>query len=324
MLHLRVAPTILGGAACFAVLLLTGCQLVFGIDGYESDAPATGGGGAGGTASEGGGGSGGAPVEGGGGSGGAPCVCEGIWRPATLEARGPGDSALPTLCGDGSAPTVVFVGPPTVSCTACGCAADGCEPPGLLCYPEDSCGGTGVLTDPGPGGCSDLPGSGCRSYRLAGDVPPATCTPNGGEAMVSAPSFEEFLAFCADPGCAPGCATDTTECVVADGVAASDCPAGFDQRYVFDDGGEAACEPCECTASCNGPAYEAGIVFTCESESIDGTSCTSPGYTTTFAHAKKTAGCSVTDHDQAYPGAFVVDGHHTVCCRNPIDGLTPR
>ncbi len=308
--------------AALALLSLSGCQLVFGIADYEADGSSTGGGGAsaGGSGGEGASQAAGGSPEGGNAPG---CICENepVWRGAKMVASGTSADTPPTVCGDASTPLTLFDGPPEVTCGACSCAASGCELPGLLCFDQAGCPGTGTLIDVGPGDCTAMPSGGCDSYKLAGEVGAATCTVSGGEPSPADLVFDRFASFCYASGCGGGCVDAASTCVVAEDLPASVCPSGFPHRYVLSDGGEPSCDDCTCAGACSGPPYQSGLGLPgCDLVDISETGCTGPGIATYFAHATETSSCT-TNHPEAYSGSAQIAGQHTVCCRAAIDGL---
>jgi hypothetical protein len=316
----RTSLAIARGAAVAALMASTGCQLVFGIDAYETgeDPSGTGGGGA----PAGGAGAGGEP-EGGQGAGVDPgCACDlaEIWEPVVLSDSGPGDSPVPTQCGNGSTPIVVFEGVPSVECTGCTCDAAGCDLPALECFDAASCGGAPVPVTPAAGECSTTPGNGCSSYSLAGEIGEGSCTASVSQPLEPMPAFDQYLAFCKVGGCAAGCAPEQAACVAADGVVA-ECPAPFAVRYILETGGIPRCEACSCTPSCEGVAYQAGLV-SCEEVTIDSTACENPGYRTFFIHAIGAPSCAASPA-AIHPGTLELDEPRTVCCKAPLEGVPP-
>lgn len=308
-----------------AALVAPGCQLVFGIDEYETAQADDGGqGGGGGVAPSTGGmpGQGGAGHGGEGAGGGSPpgcdCDVDPIWTPYTLAVHASGDSAAPTTCGNGTEPLVLYRGAPSVECSGCTCTPGGCDLPALECFDQDSCQGAAQVTTPGDG-CSQMPSGGCASYKLADAISPATCTTEGNE-PVGTHSFQELFAFCNEAGCGQGCAAEDHECVAAPGLTASACPAGFDFRHELDDGGQAECDACTCASECDGDPFRAGAF--CDVYGISAEGCTTPAFRSYFAKRNVSVQCT-TDRPDPHPGTFAVSGKHTVCCREPIELLAP-
>lgn len=295
-------------------LCVSGCELVFGLGDYET-LP----GGAGGQATGGGGAAPGGAAAGGAGGVQDGCSCDlpPIWTPANLALRQPGDAPPPGECDDGSLPTSLFVGAPTVECSSCTCAPSGCALPDLLCYHQGSCQGDPDTTNPGP--CSSLPGGSCASFELVAELGEASCTTEGGEPVQADPPFDELLAFCPDGRCGEGCVSDAAQCVVADGLPAAQCPEGFDYRYALAKGGQPACPACSCTATCEGPAYSAGL-FDCGEVDIATLGCVSPGYLMVQAQAVATPACTATPA-MTFPGSYEIGEQQTVCCRAAVAGL---
>jgi len=303
-------------AALLLASCTAACQLVFGIDDFQADGAGEGAAGSSGVGGD----------PGNGGSGGDPsCVCEAdvIWRAVNLASRGPGDMRLPTQCGNGSSPTNLFIGPPAVTCTACTCDAKGCEEPPLHCFQQPSCDGAHTVLTPGSV-CE--PNSGCRSVLAAGTTSAAACDPRGGEVLDDAPSFAEYLSFCGELSCADGCLSDEAECVVAEGIPAVDCPAGFEQRYVVASGGSPSCEPCTCSSpSCAGSTFVTSPLLNCGLPSFigDNECFTDPNASIYSSRSDKTPAACAANHDAQYAGTFEVSGEQTVCCRAALDDVPP-
>lgn len=296
-----------------AALCVSGCQLVFGLGDYETEA------GDGGTGGE---GASNLPGDGGGGmmtvTTGPMCECglDPIWTPVSLVDQGEA-AAAPGACPDQSAPINVFYGDAPGMCASCACAASGCASPGLECFTEAGCQGTATALDPGSG-CG-MVGTGFDSCRLA-DTMVGSCTFSGGEPVSSGPPFEQFLSFCGAATCELAC---QTECITAPGVPAGGCPAEFGHHYQLPIGGTVGCEACSCTPSC-GDAYEGGTLG-CDAHTINGTGCTDvnpslvlPMY---YARFSGSPSCSV-NHDATYAGTVTVGEMQTVCCKEALPGVT--
>jgi hypothetical protein len=238
----------------------------------------------------------------------------------TFAGTGPGSGDVPTQCGDGSDAIVLFEGIPEVECSECTCDATGCELPALACFPQASCGGTPELINPDPGECATAPFGGCLSLSLAGDIGGSECTTSGGEPLEPEPLFDVYVAFCEGGQCGAGCASSEADCVVADGVV-TECPAGFGTRYVLETGGEPQCAACDCASSCDGVGYESGLT-SCTAIAIDSMSCDNPGYVSIFVHAVGGPSCTATPTG-AVEGTFDLDDPRTVCCRDPLQNVSP-
>ncbi|MFO0555472.1 MAG: hypothetical protein U0271_44250 [Polyangiaceae bacterium] len=305
----------------------TACQVVFGLDEYETGAPGAAGAAAGGSGATSSGGAGGSTTSAGGEAGaGGTCDCgfPAVWKPLVVATDGPGDAlTMPTKCGDGTPALNLFSGEPTGACEACACAASGCEVPGLECFTQTNCEGTLVAAQPSTS-CGFL-GDDVRSCRLAGDPTPAACDASGGALSDPAPVFDHFFTFCPETSC---CEVLTAGgCVVAEGIVADACPAGFDNRYQLHTELDATCPACGCTPRCENPAYQVGwsIVFaSCGGDTVDDAATCTDVTLANGAVLQKQAACDP-DPPDAHAADVALLGEHTVCCSyDLLAGVPPN
>ncbi|MCC6559035.1 MAG: hypothetical protein IT372_39430 [Polyangiaceae bacterium] len=226
----RTGLGLLGALA--AAALSIGCQLIYGLDDFESGKDRAGAGGAG---------EGGAGAAAGAG-GGSSCACsppipQGWSGPFRVSTHPPDQSGAP--CGDGSAANELLEAPPQASCTACACEiATACTAPTVTCYSTSSCSGTGEVFS------SDFDGTSCVYLAAAAVVPygscvvnappgPGSCTPSGGEPVLGAWGNGVSMCNAALPGgaCGGGAACiapgsgDAQLCIAIDTTIA--CPPGW-------------------------------------------------------------------------------------------------
>ena len=323
MYHERVSPgpgrqrrplvghvSSIAGAVC-----LSGCQLVFGLGDYETDAGGSGGDGAGTLGDGGNGASGGTTTV----TTGPMCECglDPIWQPVSLADQGDAAGPIPQACPDESAPINVFAGEKPGMCSSCACVASGCAPPGLECFTDAACQGTGTMLD--PGSSCGATGQSFDSCRLAAEISGA-CTTSGGEPVASGPPFEQFFSFCGAATCDLAC---QAECVTTSGVPAGGCPGDFIHHYQMPVGGTVACEACSCSVGC-GDAYKGGFTVGCGGQTINGTGCTdvNPTFVLPMNYARVTGSPSCTvNHDATYAGTVELGELQTVCCKQALPGV---
>lgn len=294
-----------------ALLATNGCQLVFGIDGFDTAAEPGGGAGSGGGLGA------GTSFPGGGGAGGAPPACEcelpAGWTVTSIQASGANTGTLPTSCGNGGAHHLMFGEPPAVMCGACGCTPGGCGIPTLTCYGglNFNCNNADAANPPQIVSLGTSCGPAVYASCVAsGDLGEPSCTVDGG-APLAAYDFASYFSICEDAACGDGCSAGDEQCVMNDGIVPT-CPPGFPINLTVYAAGQAACD-CSCTGDCGTPLNEPFLMGAVSCASPVGTTCAGPFGAGAIAAAPT---CS-TNHDVDFPGEFATSGARTVCCKEP-------
>ncbi len=217
---------------------------------------------------------------------------------------------------------VLYAGDAAVTCSPCQCVGSGCSST-ITCFTDAGCtqGGHGFGT---LSTCTEV---GAYAACRLDSAPTATCTPSGGVVDDPNPVLERFYAFCPATSCGldASCPGTDAECVVAEGVFAGDCPAGFPIAHKLATSVTASCTACSCTSSCSGDAYTVhgdGFCGIDTPKNVNSTSCTSielavlgewlqPG--DIGPSCTPTGGDVEVDRRQ----------ERTVCCRTPLDAPPP-
>lgn len=290
---------------------------------FDLAVPGATGGAGGGSASIGGTGGvveGGRPSVGGGGSGGDPvddCSCglEDGWVPVAHTGNVIAGGPDRTLCEDRQPPLKLYFGEQEVECAPCECQALGCAPQPLRCYASTDCTGSNTLIQPSTS-CMAVGGNGCRSVEEDGPTSPAFCSTTGG--APSASPYEYQAGFCATSECGDGCYDPSTSCVVRSGFE-QECPGQLAYRYELWASAQATCQPCDCSATCVGPDYQAGVL-TCGENTVDTQGCINFSFPTHYFQRRKQPSCEVSPED-AKPAMVEVGDGYTVCCAAPLAAL---
>ncbi len=294
--------------------VLAGCQLVFGLDGFETEpGSAAGGEQAGGAGAGSAAGGGGDNATGGSGAG-CACGLDPIWQLVEPVEQGLVARGVPDKCGDQSDALNLLWGEEPAMCSSCGCTASGCEAPGLTCYQGASCQGAGTTLNPSTS-CGGT-GTGYESCELAGSIT-GSCEVSGGEPVQVGPPYASFASFCPTGDC--NC---QAPCIAASGDPAGGCPSGFPHRYTLPTAASIACEACSCDASCGSAIYRGGVLG-CGDVSVSGPGCVdvTSVLVAMFNVRFAAAPTCTTNHDATFAGSVVPEALHTVCCQMPQAGL---
>lgn len=307
------------------MLTLSGCQLVFGLDGYETGegaANASGAGGAGAAPSNGGG----VAQGGAGGQSGCECDLPAGWKIVKNAATGPTSGTIPTACANGGILTVLYSEPPSdVVCSACVCSQGGCELPSVTCYRDQNCGGA-VVVPAVSQSCSAFAmlGDSIDSCRASGDVTPIQCTPTDSSGVPQQTyDFAQFSAFCTEATCGEDdCTAAADDCALFEGTVAGECPPGFPEKSTLNAAGSASCEACACTGDCGTPLDEPYRFGTAGCDTVINSSCKNEFFLFYFGQSMVSPSCADSAHPAPYPGTFTPEKPYTLCCKAP-PGPTP-
>ncbi len=324
--------------ACAAPL---SCQVIYGLDAFETGLGDGAGGGA--TAS----GSGGAttaasstttttsgdPTE-----CGASAACvepipagwDGYFQLLTTASDQP-----PAECADMSAPVTYLSGPPSApaSCSACTCGnlAASCPSATLECFFNNSCtiGSGGITYNDGDCGTVPIGSSHCKQ----GPQPPATasCPPSAVTPTIDT-AWEAAQSLCPAQAGEPRCGSDG-QCVPSASLVcirrAADvaaCPTGWEsaQRITAYTGATdtRGCSACSCAppaVSCSGGGYHfhGGILCTGGITDLVEGACTGVGTGIVSYSGAVPGGGSCTPEGGQPEGALTPEGAVTLCCKAP-------